>query len=103
DRASGRFWEPLPPRGRDRRARDVDEDLRVRHAWRMARVHADLLGQRVALAAVAGRARRDDVLPGRGAALRAGDDVVDGEVGARAAVLAGPAVAREDGSPGDLA
>ena len=37
------------------------------------------------------------------AALGAGDDVVDGQVRARAAVLAGPVVAREHGAAGDLA
>ena len=38
-----------------------------------------------------------------GPALGARDDVVDGEGRARAAVLAGPAVAGEDGAAGDLA
>ena len=67
-------------------------------------VHLDLAGQAVALAAVAGRAGGDDVLPDRLAAAAAGDDVVDGEAGfARAAVLAGPGVAGEDGAAGDLA
>src|SRR6185295_20097168 len=68
-----------------------------------AGVHPGLLGQAVALAAIARRAGGDDVLPARVAALGPRDDVVDGEVRARAAVLAGPAVAREDGAPGDLA
>src|SRR3954447_18450618 len=67
-------------------------------------MHPDLAGQAVALAAVAGRAGGDDVLPDRLAAATAGDDVVDGEPGlARAAVLAGPGVAGEHRPPGDLA
>ena len=67
-------------------------------------VHLDLARQAVALAAVAGRAGGDDVLPDRLAAAAAGDDVVDGEAGfARAAVLAGPGVAGEHGAAGDLA
>ena len=70
----------------------------------LLRVHLDLAGQAVALAAVAGGAGGDDVLPDRLAAAAAGDDVVDGEAGlARAAVLAGPGVAGEDGAAGDLA
>src|SRR5206468_12025482 len=58
----------------------------------------------VALAAVAGRAGGDDVLPDWLAAAGAGDDMVDREAGfGRAAVLAGPGVAGEDGAAGDLA
>ena len=67
-----------------------------------ARVHVDLVRQPVALAAVARRAGRDDVVPARRAALRARDHVVDGEAGAGAAVLALPAVAGEHGAAGDL-
>ena len=69
----------------------------------LEQAHPDLARQRVALAAVAGRARGDDVLPARGAALGARDHVVDGQVRARAAVLAGPVVAGEHGPAGDLA
>ena len=64
----------------------------------------DLPRQAVPLAAVAGGAGGDDVLPDGFAAAGAGDHVVDGEAGfGRAAVLAGPGVAGEDGAAGDLA
>src|SRR5437773_6999676 len=66
-------------------------------------MHAGLPWRAVSLAPVAGCARGDDVLPARFAAFRAWNDVVDGEVGARAAVLAGPAVAREHSPARDLA
>src|SRR5882757_5725219 len=67
-------------------------------------MHMDLPRQPVALLAVAGGAGGDDVLPDRLAAAGAGDDVVDGEAGfGRAAVLAGPGIAGEDGAAGDLA
>src|ERR1700759_5088865 len=67
-------------------------------------MHVDLPGKPVALLAIAGGAGGDDVLPGGSAAAGAGDDVVDGESGfGRAAVLAGPGVAGEDGAAGDLA
>ena len=66
--------------------------------------HVRLPRQPVALAPVAGRAAGDDVVPGRRAALRARDHVVDGQVAALvAAVLAGPAVAGEHRAAGDLA
>ena len=55
-------------------------------------VHAGLAGQAIALAPIAGRARGDDVLPAGGAALGARDHVIDGQVGARATVLAHPAI-----------
>ena len=64
----------------------------------------DLAREAVALAAVAGGAGGDDVLPDRLAAAGAGDYMVDGEAGfGRAAVLAGPGVAGEDGAAGDFA
>src|SRR5205823_1060846 len=88
-----RLGQPLTPRRRDRRRRDVDEDLWVWGAGLARRVHVRLDRRHVALAAVAGRARGDDVLPARRPTLAARDHVVDGEVRARAAVLAGPAVA----------
>src|SRR5436305_3485729 len=67
-------------------------------------MHVGLARQPVALAAVAWRAARDDVVPRRRAALGARDHVVDGEVASLAsAVLAGPAVAGEDRAAGDLA
>src|SRR6185312_10537247 len=100
---SGGLRQVLQPGLRDRRAGDVDEDLRARGAGGAARVHAGLTGQAVGLAAVARGAGGDDVVPAGGAALGAGDHVVDRQVRTRAAVLAGPAVAREDGPPRDLA
>lgn len=67
-------------------------------------MHVDLAGEAVALAAVARGAGGDDVLPDRLAAAAPWDHVVDGEAGlGRAAVLAGPGVAGEDGAAGDLA
>ena len=60
---------------------DLDEDRRRRGLGVLLRVHLDLAGEAVALAAVAGRAGGDDVLPDRFAAAAAGDDVVDGEAG----------------------
>src|SRR4051812_36147772 len=103
DVCSGRFGQPGAPRRRDGGRRDVDEDLWMGGAGFALGVHVGLDRRHVALAAVAGRAGGDDVLPRGLAALRAWDDVVDGEAGARAAVLAGPAVAGEDGAAGDLA
>src|SRR5690606_5650353 len=42
--------------------------------------HARLLGRAAAFPEIAGGAGGDDVLPGRSAAARAGDDVVEGQV-----------------------
>src|SRR4029077_16794217 len=99
-----RLREVLLPGRRDLRAGDLDEDRRRGRLRRLCRVHLDPAREAVALAAVAGGAGGDDVLPDRLAAARAGDDVVDGEAGfGRAAVLAGPGVAGEDGAAGDLA
>ena len=97
--------EVLLPGGGDRRRGHVDEDRRSSARCGAARgQHVRLLRQPVALAPVARRAAGDDVVPGRRAALRARDHVVDGEGAALvAAVLAGPAVAREDRAAGDLA
>src|SRR3954454_21106033 len=101
---SGRFVEQvLLPGRRDRRRGELDEDVRAGDPRLDPRVHVDLVGEPVALAAVARRAGGDDVLPPRVAALRARDHVVDGEARAGAAVLALPAVACEDGAAGDLA
>src|ERR1700704_4306682 len=99
---SGCLWRVLHPGRGDGWAGDVNEDLRAGRARGVARMHPGLPWQPVPLTPVAGRAGGDDVLPARGAALRARDDVIDRQVGARAAVLAGPAVAREHGPPGDL-
>src|SRR5215210_5726684 len=101
---SGRFVQQvLLPGRRDRRRGELDEDVRARDPRLHARMHVDLVREAVALAAVAGRARGDDVLPARAAALRARDHVVDGEARARAAVLAFPAVAGEHRAARDLA
>ena len=75
----------------------------LRRARLAARVHVCLRRQPVALAAVARRARGDDVLPARVAALGARDDVVDRQARTGAAVLARPAVAREHRAARDLA
>ena len=60
-------------------------------------------GSRSPLRRLHGRARGDDVLPVGAAALRARDDVVDGQRGAGAAVQALPAIAGEHRAAGDLA
>ena len=65
-------------------------------------VHARLLEQAVALGEVAGRARRDDVLPRRVAAARARYHVVERQPATgRAAVHAAPAVPGEEHAPRD--
>src|SRR3954465_5525829 len=102
-RALRRFVQQvLLPGRRDRRRRELDEDVRARDPRLDPGVHVDLVRQPVALAAVARRARSDDVVPPRRAALGARDHVVDGQRGARAAVLARPAVAGEHGTARDL-
>src|SRR5512144_1775904 len=60
-------------------------------------MHPDLVGEAVALLAIARSAGGDDVLPDRFASATARDDVVDRQAWpARAAVLAGPAVPGQD-------
>src|ERR1700733_12530610 len=93
----------LLPGDGDRRARHVDEHGGGRGARLLLQAHARLARQRIALAAVAWRARRDDVVPARATALGPGDHVIDGQVRARPAVLAGPVVAGEHGAARDLA
>ena len=67
-----------------------------------AQAHARFGGGAAGFAVVAGAAGGDEVFPGVAAAARAGDDVVEGEVGfAQAAVLAGVAVAGEDFAAGE--
>src|SRR4051794_24891426 len=93
----------LPTR-RDGVRREADEQHGRGRAWLRVQRHRHLLEQPVALAQVAGRARGDDVLPLRPAALRARDDVIERKAAARlAAVDAFPAVAREERAPRDLA
>jgi hypothetical protein len=81
----------------------MDEDVWRRRTRLPQKAHSNLARQRIALAAVAGSARCDDVLPTGGTTLRARNDVVHRQVGACATVLTGPVVAREHGTPGDLA
>src|SRR5947208_1539605 len=64
-----RFGQVLPPGRRDRRRGELDEDVSARRPRLHARVHVDLVREPVALAAVARRAGRDDVVPARAAAL----------------------------------
>src|SRR5437660_3424230 len=74
------------------------------HGWGegvLARKHLGLNRREVALAQIAGRARRDHVLPGGLAAFAARDDVVEGEVFGRAAILAGETIAQEDVESGE--
>src|SRR4029079_10065226 len=93
----GRPAMRVPRRG------ELDEEHGLGRPRRVLQLHADLLERAVALPEVAGRAGGDDVLPDRLAALRARDDVVEGEPSARgAAVDAAPAVAGEEGAARDL-
>src|SRR6185312_6037193 len=67
----------------------------------LPRKHPRLLRRQIALAQIARRAGGDDIFPGGLAALAARDDVVEGEVVMRVAVLADEAVAQEDVEPGE--
>ena len=66
---------------------------------RLRRKHPRFVRRQVALAQVARRAGGDDVAPRGVAAARARDQVIEGEVVARAAKLAGEAVAQEHVEP----
>src|SRR5262245_50353906 len=68
---------------------------------RLPREHARLLRRQIALAQVTGRAGSDDVFPGGLAALASGNDVIEGEVFRRGAVLTVEAVAEEDVEAGE--
>src|SRR4051812_49183122 len=61
----------------DPRRGELDEEHGLRRTRRRVQDHPDLLERAVALPQVAGRTRRDDVLPHRLPALRARDDVVE--------------------------
>src|SRR4030095_14363304 len=63
--------------------------------------HPRLLRRQVALAQIARRTGRDDVFPGGLAALAARDDVIEGEVVMRVAILADETIAQEDVEPGE--
>src|SRR6187431_2797299 len=67
----------------------------------LSREHPRLLRRQIALAKVARRAGRDDVLPGGLATLAARDDVIEREIVMRQAILAAEAVAQEDVEPGE--
>src|SRR4029078_11718968 len=67
----------------------------------LARKHLGLRGGEIPLAQVTGRPRRDHVLPGGLAALAARNDVIEGEVFGRAAILAGETIAPRDVETGD--
>ena len=72
-----------------------------RRERRLPRKHPRLLRRQIALAQIAGRAGRDHVLPGGLAAFAARDDVIEGEVVVRRAILADEAVAQENVEPGE--
>ena len=63
--------------------------------------HRRLARRAPALFQVAWRAGSDDILPGRAAALGARDDMVEGQVAVRSAILAGEAVAQEQVEAGE--
>src|ERR1700751_3464985 len=63
--------------------------------------HLALFRGQIALAQIARRASRDDVVPGGVAAARAGQQMIEGEVIAGAAILAEETVAQEYVEPGE--
>src|ERR1700730_19189161 len=65
------------------------------------RPHARLAGEQIALAQIAVRTGGDDIFPGRGAPLRAGDEMVEGQILAGAAILAAESVAEKDIETGE--
>src|ERR1700732_1460836 len=65
------------------------------------RPHARLAGAQIALAQIAVGTGGDDIFPGRGAALRAGDEMVEGQILAGAAILAAETVAEKDIETGE--
>src|SRR5207253_742181 len=65
------------------------------------RPHAGPAGEQIALAQIAIGTGGDDIFPGRGAALRAGDEMVEGQILAGAAILAAETVAEEDVETGE--
>jgi len=72
-----------------------------RRERRLTRKHARLLRRHVALAQITGRTGRDHVFPRGLAALAARDDVIEGEVVVRRAILADEAVAQEHVETGE--
>jgi len=63
------------------------------------RPHAGDIGKPVALAQIAAGAGGDDIFPGRRPALGPRYDMVEGEIVARPAILAGEAIAQEHVEP----
>src|SRR5258708_14128513 len=77
----------------------VAAGMQAKRPRRAGELHAGLLGRAAALAVVAGMAARDEILPGGLAGARAGNYVVERQLGRRhqaMAVLTGVAVAHED-------
>src|SRR5690606_28357116 len=79
----------------------VVQVLHARGVGQLAGPHPDILGQAVALAKVAGGAGGDDVVPGGLPAFRPGNEMVEREVFAGAAILAGETIAQENVEPGE--
>ena len=67
----------------------------------VADAHMRLQRRAPALAQIAGGTGRRDILPGRASALRARQDMVEGQLVEAAAILAGEAVAQEQVEPGE--
>ena len=74
-------------------AADALQLMHVGAARMTGRAHADVFGQLAALAQIARRAGGDDVLPRGAPALGARQDVIEGQILVRAAILAGEAIA----------
>lgn len=62
----------------------------------LRRKHMSFIHRERALAQIAGRAGGDDIVPGGDAATRAGNDMIEGQVVAAAAILAGKPVAQKN-------
>ena len=67
----------------------------------LLRKHPRLLRREIALAQVTWRARRHHVFPGGLATFAARNDVIEGEIVGRQAILAGEAIAQEDVEAGE--
>lgn len=67
----------------------------------LRREHARLLGKLAAFFKVAGRARRNDIVPGGFTAMRAGNHMVEGQFVPRAAILAFELVPKENVEAGE--
>src|SRR5262245_55533719 len=69
--------------------------------WHLRRPHLGLGRRQVALLEIAGRAGRDHVDPGRVPTARARQKMIEGEIFARAAILAAELVAQEHVEAGE--